>query len=374
MVKKIIIFFLIFMLFLNIPVMAEELPEDYTDFTDSIPEDIADLIPEGMFSSDPEKIKTAVEEMTSWEYIWDLIFDFIGLNLKEAIKTFAHLTGILVLCSLLSMLKNSVKSEGIAVLLPTVSSVVVISAILVISKEPLERIEIFFEEIQIFTNTITPVLCSMYAIGGNVTGAIVNNYGMLMFLSILENLCLISFKVIVGVCTSLAIASAFLPNINLKPLIDAVKRIFTFFVGIAMLLFSAVLSSQTLLSVKSDSLGSKTIKMFAGQMIPLVGGSIGDSLRTAGAGVEYLRSTVGIGIIIIYAIMIIPTVLSVWGFRISFIASNAVSGLLGCEREGRLISEIASIYGYILAIASICSVSLLLIITIFAKCSSALSG
>lgn len=374
MVKKTIIFFFVLLFAMYMPAAAQELPENYTDFADSIPEDVAELLPEGLFSSNSKDIETAVNEMTSWEYIWDFIFNLIGLNLKEAIKVFAHLTGLLVLCSLLSMLKNSIKNDGISALLPMVGSVVIVSAILVISKEPLERIELFFDEIGVFTNSMTPVICSMYAMGGNVSAAIVNNYGMLMFLSILENICLISFKIIVGVCMSLATASAFLPNINLKPMISAIKRVFTFFVGFAMLIFSAVLSSQTLLAAKSDSLGSQAMKMFAGQMIPLVGTTVGDSLKTAGASVEYLRSTVGIGIIIIYILMVIPTILSVWGFRLSFIASNAISGLLGCEKEGYVISEMASIYGYILAIASVCSIALLLIITIFAKCSSALSG
>ena len=173
---------------------------------------------------------------------------------------------------------------------------------------------------------------------------------------------------------TLAVASAFMPNVNLKPLSDAIKRTFTFFVGLVMLIFSTVLSTQTLLASKADSLGAKTVKLFTGQIIPLVGGTVGDSLRTAGASIEYLRSTVGVGIIIVFLLLVLPTILSIWSFRLSFIASNAVSGLLGCDREGKMISEIASIYGYILAITSICSVVLLFLMTLFVKCSSALSG
>ena len=101
---------------------------------------------------------------------------------------------------------------------------------------------------------------------------------------------------------------------------------------------------------------------------------MGDSLRTAGASIEYLRSTVGVGVIIVFLLLVLPTLLSIVGFRLSFIASNAISGLLGCEKEGRLINEMASIYGYVLAIASICALSLLFILTLFARCGSALSG
>lgn len=378
-VKKLsfIAFLLILPIFFILPVEAEEenlAPDGYDDFMNSIPEDIAELLPDGMFSSDMEEIGSAVKEASSWDYIWDVIFDLIGLNIKDALKIFAQITGLLLLCSLLSMLKNTIKNESLSSILPVVSSVVIVSAILVISKEPLERINLFFEQLKTLVNTMTPMICSLYAMGGNVSTAVVQNYGMIMFLSIFENICILSLQLILGICMTLAVASAFMPNVNLKPLSDAIKKTFTFFVGLVMLIFSTVLSTQTLLASKADSLGAKTAKLFTGQIIPLVGGTVGDSLRTAGASIEYLRSTVGVGIIIVFLLLVLPTVLSVWSFRLSFIASNAVSGLLGCEREGKMISEIASIYGYILAITSICSIMLLFLMTLFVRCSSALSG
>ena len=380
MVIKRILFFIflpVFIFSLSITVNAEETnaaPEDYEDLLEAVPDDIAELLPDGIFSSDMDEIGAAVQEATSWEYIWNVVFDLIGLNLKDALKIFAEISGLLVLCSLLNMLKNTIKNENLSSILTLVGSVVIASAIVEMAKTPLDRINLFFEQLKTLVNTMTPMICSLYAMGGNVSTAVVQNYGMIMFLTIFENICIGALQLILGICLALAVSSAFMPNMNLKPLSDAIKKTFTFFIGLVMLIFSTVLSTQTLLSSKADSLSAKTAKMFAGQMIPLVGGTVGDTLRTAGASIEYLRSTVGTGIIIIFLLLVLPTVLSVWGFRLSFIASNAVSGLLGCEQEGRMVSEIASIYGYILAIVSICSVVLLFLLTLFVRCSSAISG
>lgn len=380
MVIKRILFFIflpVFIFSLSITVNAEETnsaPEGYEDLLEAVPDDIAELLPDGIFSSDMDEIGAAVQEATSWEYIWNVVFDLIGLNLKDALKIFAEISGLLVLCSLLNMLKNTIKNENLSSILTLVGSVVIGSAIVEMAKAPLDRINLFFEQLKTLVNTMTPMICSLYAMGGNVSTAVVQNYGMIMFLTIFENICIGALQLILGICLALAVSSAFMPNMNLKPLSDAIKKTFTFFIGLVMLIFSTVLSTQTLLSSKADSLSAKTAKMFAGQMIPLVGGTVGDTLRTAGASIEYLRSTVGVGIIIIFLLLVLPTVLSVWGFRLSFVASNAVSGLLGCEREGRMVSEIASIYGYILAIVSICSVVLLFLLTLFVRCSSAISG
>ena len=378
-IKRILflIFLPVFVFSLSITVNAEETitaPEGYEDLLESVPDDVAELLPDGIFSSDMEEIGAAVEEATSWEYIWNTVFDLIGLNLKDALKIFAEISGLLVLCSLLNMLKNTIKNENLSSILTLVGSVVIASAIVELAKAPLDRINLFFEQLKTLVNTMTPMICSLYAMGGNVSTAVVQNFGMITFLTIFENICIGALQLILGICMALAVSSAFMPNINLKPLSDAIKKTFTFFIGFVMLIFSTVLSTQTLLASKADSLSAKTAKMFAGQMIPLVGGTVGDTLRMAGSSIEYLRSTVGVGIIIIFLFLVLPAVLSVWGFRLSFIASNAVSGLLGCEREGKMISEIASIYGYILGIVSICSVVLLFLLTLFVRCSSAISG
>ena len=110
--------------------------------------------------------------------------------------------------------------------------------------------------------------------------------------------------------------------------------------------------------------------MFATQMIPLAGGTVGESLRTAGASVEYLRSNVGVVLIVILVMLVAPTLISISLYRLMFIVANAMANLVGCEKEGRIIKEISSIYGYVLAILSVCAIILLFLITIFAKCAS----
>ena len=113
--------------------------------------------------------------------------------------------------------------------------------------------------------------------------------------------------------------------------------------------------------------------MLATQIIPVVGGTIGETLRTVGASIEYLRSSVGVALVVIFLLIVMPTVITIFLYRISFIISNALAGLIGCEREGTLLMEMSSIYGYALAILSICSVVLLFLITLFAKSISPLS-
>ena len=376
MVRTIFVFIVLLCLFASpFNVFAQEdsdIPDEYDDMLDSLPNDIADMLPDEIFSDDINSIAQGTKELTSWDYIFNTVFDILGLNIKTIVKSLATIIGLLVLCSLLNMLKNTIKSAAIERILNLISIAALVLVVLKISYEPLQKAMQLLQEMRVFTNTISPVMCSIYAMGGNVSNALVHNYGLIVFLSILENICIVALESILGVCLGLTIASSFIDESNLLPLNNAIKKAFTFFVGMIMLVFTTVISTQTLLASKADTLTSKTAKMLASQIIPVVGGTIGETLRTAGASIEYLRSNVGVVLIIILLLMILPTFISIALYRLCFIISNAIAGLLGCDREGRMMLEISSIYGYVLAIISICAIALLFLITVFAKCSSPL--
>ena len=376
MVRRIIIItislIILFSISININAEDDTWPEEYSEWLNDIPNDIRDLLPDELFSDDEEDISEGIKELTSWEFIWKAVFDIIGLNFKNIIKLLARLSSVLVLCALLNQVKNSFQNSGIKEILTIVTSAIVGIISIELSREPINQAMLVFEEIQIFVNTTSPLICGMYAMGGNISSALVYNYGFIVFLSILENVCIILIKLIIGICMAIALSSAILSDINILSISNAIKKTFSFILSLIMVVFTAVISSQSMIASRADSLSSKTAKILVSNIIPLVGGSVGDSLKTAGASIEYLRSNVGVLIVVILMLMTMPTIISMAMHRLMFIIANGLAGILGCDREGRMILEISSIYGCILAILSVCSIVLLILITVFAKCSSPL--
>jgi hypothetical protein len=213
----------------------------------------------------------------------------------------------------------------------------------------------------------------MYAMGGNVTSALIHNYGIIVFLSILENVCIISVESILGICMSVTIASTFVNNFNLLSISNGIKKAFSFFWGFIMISYTTFISTQSLLGSRADNLSSKAAKMLAAQMIPIAGNTIGESLRIVGASIEYLRTSIGIIFIVILLLMTIPPIISIALYRLSFNLSTAIAGLLGCDKEGKVLNEVSNILGYPLGILSICTLILIFIFTVFAKCASPLT-
>ena len=97
-----------------------------------------------------------------------------------------------------------------------------------------------------------------------------------------------------------------------------------------------------------------------------------DTLRTLSSSVGYLKSICGIGGIMFIILLVLPTLITLLLTRAVFILAVAVADLVGCENESKLLSELGSVYGVLVAVISMCSVMFILALTIFVRCTVAL--
>ena len=107
-------------------------------------------------------------------------------------------------------------------------------------------------------------------------------------------------------------------------------------------------------------------------MIPVVGGSISELLRTVSAGVGFLRGTVGICGVLLLLLTLLPTIVELLLLRMTWQLSASLADLLGCDAEKRLLEEFASLLGYLLTAVCICSSVLLLALTLLTHCAAAI--
>jgi len=223
------------------------------------------------------------------------------------------------------------------------------------------------------SSTVIPVIGVLLAMGGNVGTAVVANGGLMLFFELVENLCIATLPAVVGICVAVAVAGCFWGGANLRGIGNFIKKIYTFFLSFIMLLLTFSLSVQTSLTAGADSVAMKSAKMLAGRAIPVVGGSVGETLRTVAASVSYLRTTAGTAAIVVVALLLLPTLVTVIVYRLGLIAASACADLLGCSAESKLLEAFVTVYGYMLAVICICSVVFVLLLTLFVKCNVAIA-
>ena len=352
---------------------GEELPfaEEYKEMLDALPEDIADLLPEKLFSDKVGDLVDGAREVTDFWYIVNLVLRYLGLELKSAIRLLAALMGIILLAATLNAVKTSFSSSGVSEAFSMCSACAVFLTAVTAQFNLVSSVSEFFGRITVLVNSMLPLMGALYAMGGNVTGAVVNHSSLMIFMTIVENLCAGTAMPAAGICMAFSAVNALSPNMGIGGISSFFKKIYTGALTLTMTVFTTVMAAQSLLASKADSLAGRAAKFAIGNMIPLVGSALAGTLGTVVTSVEYIRAGVGVVGVIVVILLLLPTLLTLLVTKYVFSIASGGAELLGCGAEGKMIAELSGINGFLMASACICSVVIIFILTIFAKCAAA---
>ena len=367
-----LIFLALWMLTLSANAEWEAASEAYGDLLQSIPRDVAERLPEGIFSEDLFTVGEAVREATGFSKVMEVVGDVLCSDLSGAFSLFGGLLGVLVLSAVLAAARGALGSPPLSKAVALCGASAVAGCLLSLTANAITQIIEFLRRLTAFINGMIPVVGTLFAMGGNVGTAVVASSGLMMLLNLVENICAATLVPVVGMCIAVAVSGALFGSTDLRGLSNFIKKTYTFFLGTVMLVLTFTLSVQTSLAAGADGLAMKSARMLAGRAIPVVGGAVGETFRTLAAGIGYLKTTVGgVGITVV-ALMLLPPLLTVLLYRLGLIAACAVADLLGCAAESRLIDAFVTVFGYMLAVLCICSVSTVFLLVLFAKCGVAM--
>ncbi len=365
-------------LLLSVTVSAEEEEAEYGDeyraMLDALPDEVADILPEKLYSEDPSDIMSGAAEMADFGYLLGKTFELIGLELEKSLKLFATLMGILVIAAVINAVKSSFSSEGINNALSLCTSAAVFLTAVASQYSIISSVASFFTRICNFAGAMLPLMGVLYAMGGNVSSAVTSHSSLMIFMSVVETFCARTVVPVSGVCMAFAATSATAPDINIGGIAGSFKKLYTNTLTFIMTVFVTVMGAQSLLATKADSIVGKTAKFAVGNLIPVVGSALAGTLGTISTSVEYIRSSVGVIGIIVVALMLLPTLVTLLLTKLTLSLTSGVADVLGCGREGKMIGEMAGINAFLLASACICSATFIFMLAMFAKCVSATGG
>ncbi len=377
MIKRKNLFFVLCLLsalVFSFPLGAKEsaLPNEFYQIIEGIEGEIGEYLPDDVRSDDEKAVGDSVSKMANAKYILDVIGDLVGIGLKDALSLLAALLGILILSAIFSAFRSSFNSEAISRVVSICSSCALFAVIMRYQIGHFGKVTLFFENLNTLMLGVVPMTGVIYAMGGNVTTAVASNGTMYLFLAFCENFCAKTILPVCSACMAFALCGTLSPTLNLKSLLSSVKKTYTFLLALVMTLLIAVLSSQTILGVSADTVSSRAAKLVASTVIPVVGGSVGETIRTISSSVSYIKSVCGIGSVLFIIFLVLPTLVSLLLSRSVYLFAVAVADLLGCDAESRLLSEVGSVYGMICAVVSMVSIMFILALGIFVKCGIAL--
>ena len=363
---------------LSATVVAEEqnstaLPDAYQDFLNGLPVTLLERLPDGVISNNAEEVGEAVADMSNFSFLLQTVFSLFGLHLQDCLGLLCTLIGILLLSSVCRTFSTSLKQPEIARTFSLIVTLVITVTIFAKGFGTIQSTASYFQALNAFTASSIPLMASLYIMGGNAAAAVATSSGLSLFMTILEEIVGQSIVPFCGICLALALINACDGAPRLSGILASLKKNYTLMLSFFMMLLLAMLSAQTVLGASKDTLTMRSAKFAAGSMIPIVGGSVAELLRSVSAGVGYMRSAVGICGVLLLLLLMLPTLIELLLIRTTWQIGSYFAELLGCDGEKRLLDEFASINGYLIAAVAICSSVLFLAFTLFTHCATALS-
>lgn len=347
------------------------MPNGYEDFIDALPDGTKDILPDGIYSDDADKVADAVSEMSSAEYLLSAAIGCFGKALGRVIPHTALLASLIILSSLVGLMSAHV-SRDTSRLFNTFSRLLLFCAIGGVAISVLSDVLEFFSGLGSITTAFVPLSATLYTMGGNVGAALKSSAGLLVTLGIVE---FISGVVVVPLfcfCLSMSLVSGMSSDVGAGSVGGSVKKIFMSALGIITAILSVSLSTQTLIASRADSLAMKGAKTFLGN-IPVSGGVVSSSLGTLISSLELIRGTVGVGGIIILLLLLLPLIIELWLMRSVYSLLGGFSGMLGMSGEHKLFMEVSELYGILEGAAIMCCVAFFVSMAILCASSPAIA-
>jgi len=349
----------------------KDIPLEFDAVVEELPNEIAQQLPEGIWGDTAEQVDEALREFWQAESWIGLLWNAMGAHIGQASALLATLCGLLILSALFGTIRGALLSDGVGRVLGFCNTCVMFTLIIRLQWGALEKVSQYFERLLSLMGGMIPVMGTVWAMGGNVTTASSGSTTLYVFLSVCDGIIAKSVLPICVVSILLAICRS-LSGLSFGGLSATIKRCYTFLLGLIMTVLLSVLGTQTTLGTAADSTGARAVKLLTSTVIPTVGGSVSETLRTVAAGVQYIKSVVGISGVTFLLLLTLPTLTSLLLIRLAFLLGSNVAEILGCETEKCFLAELGNAYGCIVAAVSMSSVMFLLAMTLFVRSTVAM--
>ena len=301
---------------------ADEEYEEIDDFFASLPDSLKD--------ADIERDMTMSAEKYDLSYFFTLITDGIKDAIRRCLSPVSLVTALCILSFLVKVLtreSDAGRASSVAVKC-TVALAAAAGGLI-----PITAASRYLSDLSAVTEASIPACAALLVASGRVGTAAVS----VTFVSIISAL---FEKIFAGVVLPLIASAYALVLVESIYPGGAPIRISSFPLSVAKWLSvtvaavsAFVFGVQSHLAASADTVGMKTLKMALGSAIPLVGGSVGDTVSMISAGASSVKSAFGVTLLVLAVILITYPLASLAVGRLALALGGALSGAFGDDGE-----------------------------------------
>ncbi len=323
-----------------------------------IPPEARILMPDSWFSE-----KGGLRELNPG-FLTGIVQQLIRGLFPEWLGSLAALSALILVSSLLHQAGKNLVTGKNEQAVSFVSALCLSLAFYGIMQSLWKLISSTMDQLQVFMASVIPIMTGLYAMGGNVSAATVGSAGMMASLTTIGAVCAGGLYPVLRVCFGLALITAIGGGIDLSGVGGLIRGIFTTALTFLMTLFSLVIACQTHIALVSDSAAARTVRFAAVNLIPVVGGTVGEAMRLVMGSFRVIKQSAGILTVLALLLLVLPVLIKLLLYRFGFQMIKLLAQILGCDREAGLIGEMQGLLGYALALITVCTLLFVLNVTL----------
>lgn len=339
---------------------ADEFDYGREQLESALPDETLDNLESNGITPDQPKIFSFSDALGS---VWEMLKS----HATRPLRMLLGLCGVVLFCALSESMANAGSLKGIF------SAVGVLCGAGIAAGAMSEMLESTLAAIGAAANfmlVFIPVLTGISAALGHTMTAAAVNSSILACTQLFSQLSANFLAPLCGAILGLSTAGAVNPQLKTDKLGDLVKKLIMWGLSLIMTIFMGVLSLQTAVSAASDNAAIKAAKFAVSQGVPIIGGTISDSVNTLQTGLGILKSSVGVYGIIAAAAVILPVLASLLCYKLAALLAQNMAEMFGLKELATLLKSSGSVITIIMAI----TFSVLLLNTIAAAITLSMTG
>lgn len=341
--------------------MTEDFRDELDTFTDSLPDVLQEDVGEYLRTGDTAGL---LDESLSVSSVIGKIWEQVKSAWPTAVSIFFRLFAVLLLSAIVRRMYSTFSRDGAGMPMEICFSLCMVFAITPWMENISAAGESYLSALTTLIDGVTPIACSLFVASGNLTAAATVNTSLMLVYTVIQNVLQVFFLPIIRLLFAMSIVSYVGVGIRTDCLGRFVRRLFTWLLSILTLILSLMIGIQHSVALNVDSFSVRTVKFALGSFIPLVGNAISDAIGTVAGSLNMIKSACGAVGVIATLILLLPPLIYTLLIRAALSAAQGAAELLGCEKEGRLLSEIHGVFGYMMAVMALSSVLFVFILSL----------
>ncbi len=132
-------------------------------------------------------------------------------------------------------------------------------------------------------------------------------------------------------------------SVDLRGISGSLRTFSVFSVSLVMTAIVTVMHFQNVIAKAVDSIGLRAVRFASVSFIPLVGGLVGESVKTVTEALRSVRGITGAAGIAAIISVCLPPIAAILVFKIEIIICTCLAKTLGCQTEAAILSDTGGI-------------------------------